>query len=389
MSSMMKRSLLIALILGLAFTGLSSEKKSKFPEQPFYAHFSGKIDGKHEFRLDLLSRTSNVGGDPVQASYYYEKIGAPIELTVSVKDGKLRMTENGEGGLQNVFEADWPADGKQLVIEGRWKSAKPKKDLPFTMKEDYSRSLAFEAHPLTRSIKLSKQSNKSPEGEFRALYLAPRPPGAKETPVVASIRKILGRAFFGESFDPKKSTTLALDNLAAEFAAEYRENVLPDWKAGDDAPYFSWSQDHGASVRFNDRDLVSVEHFTYSFSGGAHGNYGSAYYVFDLTNGKELGLADLFRDGYKTKLPPILERVFVKKYGEGAKYEAGKSMEEYGLLVDRLPVPDNFFVDRRGITFVYNPYEVGPYVLGGIDLLLTWDDLKGVLKANTPLDRLK
>lgn len=367
MSCMMKRSLLLALLLSFTFTGVFSETKppAKFPQQPFYAHFSGKIDGKHAFHLDFHSRATSVGGDPVQASYYYEKVGQPIALTVSVENGRLQMIENVEGPSKNVFEADWPVtkNDRAPVIEGRWKSSKPQKDLPFTMKEDYSRGLAFDARSLDKVIKLSEKSKKSPEGVFRALYLAPRAPGAKDTPAVTSVRKTLGRAYFGENFDPSKKTAVALDALAAEFAAEYRDNVLPDWKEGDDAPYYTWSQDHGATVRFNDRDLLSMEHFMYSFSGGAHGNYGSAYYVFDLTNGKELDYADLFRDGYKTKLPPLLERAYVQKYGQGAKYDASKSMEEYGLLVDRLPLPDNFYLDRRGITFAYNPYEVGPYIL--------------------------
>ena len=42
---------------------------------------------------------------------------------------------------------------------------------------------------------------------------------------------------------------------------------------------------------------------------------------------------------------------------------------------------DNFSFNKDGITFLYQPYAIGPYVMGMPELTIKYQDLKGVIKA--------
>ena len=45
------------------------------------------------------------------------------------------------------------------------------------------------------------------------------------------------------------------------------------------------------------------------------------------------------------------------------------------------PYPNgNFSVGKEGITWYFNPYDIAPYALGVIDVTLSWDQLKPLLK---------
>ncbi|MBO7378962.1 MAG: DUF3298 domain-containing protein, partial [Bacteroidales bacterium] len=41
-----------------------------------------------------------------------------------------------------------------------------------------------------------------------------------------------------------------------------------------------------------------------------------------------------------------------------------------------LDLPDNFFFTPKGITFVFQQYEIAPYAMGLISVTLTWDELQ-------------
>ena len=42
----------------------------------------------------------------------------------------------------------------------------------------------------------------------------------------------------------------------------------------------------------------------------------------------------------------------------------------------------NFFVTGKGMGFAYNPYEIGPYVMGEINIYIPFSDLKKYLKPD-------
>jgi hypothetical protein len=50
------------------------------------------------------------------------------------------------------------------------------------------------------------------------------------------------------------------------------------------------------------------------------------------------------------------------------------------LLVDEIEVTDNFFLTGKGICFVYQPYEIGPFSMGEQEIYIPFSDIRNLLK---------
>lgn len=50
------------------------------------------------------------------------------------------------------------------------------------------------------------------------------------------------------------------------------------------------------------------------------------------------------------------------------------------LLVDKIPVNNNFYFDSQNITFVYNQYEITAYAAGVVEISIPFSELKPYLK---------
>ena len=53
-------------------------------------------------------------------------------------------------------------------------------------------------------------------------------------------------------------------------------------------------------------------------------------------------------------------------------------LSELGFFPEYIGATENFQIDDRGITFFYNPYEIGCYALGGIEVTLTREELSAL-----------
>lgn len=111
-----------------------------------------------------------------------------------------------------------------------------------------------------------------------------------------------------------------------------------------------------------------------SYLGGAHGSYETEYHNYSLRDGYELCTADLFTT---EQLQALDERIRTKLYERyGATDDPGLSVA--GLFPDYIAATENFLVTPDGITFLYNPYEIGCYALGTIEVKFTKAELEAL-----------
>lgn len=103
--------------------------------------------------------------------------------------------------------------------------------------------------------------------------------------------------------------------------------------------------------------LVTYSVYSYSFLGGAHGNYATTYVNYDVEKGQVLTVGRIFADvqGLKTA---IMRELQLKPEYAGS------------LLVDKVPTVGNFYIEGALITFFYNPYDVACYAAGDIRVAL-------------------
>jgi hypothetical protein len=311
-------------------------------------------------------------GPHVYRGYYlYDKIGEPIDIWGSPDSSRGQQTkiyENGMGSDDVFF--DGKLDLEQGAFEGTWRSKR--NTFPFSLKTDFNDAVRFDV--------------------FYVQDSTPLLPGRSNSPVAVSTDAIVWPAAGVDGATAgliKKAITGGKDIPVQELLKRNVDSFLNTYKAGKEdfdtaslkdetmGASWNWTGDSDMKIVWNQHPLLVLENSDYEYTGGAHGNGGNSYRVFDLAKQKLLTPADVFKDGYKKALGPELEHAFRKKYNV-PKNETVKSW----LLVDRLEPNDNFILTNKGVVFSYTPYEIAAYALGQVDLFIPYEKIKAQLKED-------
>lgn len=110
------------------------------------------------------------------------------------------------------------------------------------------------------------------------------------------------------------------------------------------------------------------------YLGGAHGMNWVNYYVFDMVDKKQLALDDIIMPNQKVILEKIVKAEY-EKYLKANGMDIKEMAETWEFFLT-----DNFMLDDKGITFLYQPYAITPYVMGMPEFTIPYSRLKGVLK---------
>ncbi|MDR0403547.1 MAG: RsiV family protein [Treponema sp.] len=120
--------------------------------------------------------------------------------------------------------------------------------------------------------------------------------------------------------------------------------------------------------------LIARHSFVYT--GGAHPNYSTLYYVLDLKTPKALGLEDIIAEeglaGFHTAVDRELRRYSDELTDQPLSPETSLSG---GIFFEDSAVPANFYPAADGLHLHWNPYEIAAYVYGEIEISLDWDEL--------------
>lgn len=176
----------------------------------------------------------------------------------------------------------------------------------------------------------------------------------------AFVRMVVG----GEPSMPiSQAVDSAVTNL--HLMLEDQLSIVPDYSMG-------FVHELTSKNLLQNSRIISFELSSYSFTGGAHGNYGSALFTFRLNDGSLVQLTDIVQD--TASLRPLLEAGFV----ESKRAQTGETYELADLVFPEsipLPMPLQWCIVREGVRFTYNPYEVAAYAVGQTDIVLTWEKL--------------
>ncbi len=107
--------------------------------------------------------------------------------------------------------------------------------------------------------------------------------------------------------------------------------------------------------------VASVIFTISTYTGGAHPEPGMATFVYDLSNGRLLSYADIFRDtkGLLPFLSSYCRAELTKKLGDGPE----GSMIKAGTEEDMVNF-DLFSLNAGGLVVHFPPYQVAPYASG-------------------------
>ncbi len=109
-----------------------------------------------------------------------------------------------------------------------------------------------------------------------------------------------------------------------------------------------------------------------------HPQWADVYYMFDLNSGEPIRQDDIFDDSQESR-----QAIGYKLHEELVKL-AGSEEDIFAEAGSEL-LNGSFAFDDKGLTYYYQPYEVGPYMLGEPEAFLPKDWLMPYLKKDGKL----
>src|SRR5258705_7003962 len=328
----------------------------------WYKCYTGTID-KYPVTMHLYKT-----GHSYTGNYYYDSRQELIYCRGqdSIKDNTINVTSflpDQETTETFIFTLSGN------MIKGEWKAANGNnsRTLTFSAKEN-SGALAFDFVYTEGSAILRPKLKESPAASFEAASVWPK----GNSPF---LKKVI-REEFGQ-----KTSTEDIGKIFLRQKKEFLAGYLNDNKELKDedlkeAYSYNLDQTDHLMIVYQSPGLIVLAHSNYAYTGGAHGNYGTSYIPIDPAANKKIGLKDVINEDGQKQLSKFLERSFRRSYSLKDK----DSLSEGGLFENKIEPNNNFYITAKGIGFCYNPYEIGPYAMGEINLFIPFSELTPYLK---------
>ncbi len=380
-------SLALVLVVGIGVAGVVGCRRSSTPpptappaapaSTPQLAHaeggntpapetkyFKGSIGSSLDLQMKLVR-----SGDLLSGSYFYQRIGTRINLRGKVEaDGHFVLDEFDQAGKQTgIFKGLWTVDAQDGLIRlvGNW--SKP----PNEKGSDKMTAFSVREEPiaLTGDVELVakqiKESNKKLMYEIAAQY--PELSGGSN-PNFAKFNQLVR-------------------GVVTKEVAQFKKDVQPE-EGAEPRPEGSMGSDLqvGYEVALAQDDLVSVQFDIGSyFQGMAHPNAYTEVVNYDLKNGKQLKLSDLFKaDAKYLQTIATYAMADLKKQSK----EKGQELPDDLIQTGAGPVAKNYRswkITRKGLGINFDPYQVGPYAAGAHFVLVPYANLKDLINPQGPI----
>jgi hypothetical protein len=132
--------------------------------------------------------------------------------------------------------------------------------------------------------------------------------------------------------------------------------------------------------------LISVEFNVGSYyQGAAHPNSYTEVVNYDLKNGRQLKLSDLFKPG--SKYLQTLSSYAIADLKKQSK-EKGNALPEDQIQSGAGPAAKNYenvTITRKGLGINFDAYQVGPYAAGPQSVVVPYANLKDLINPDGPI----
>jgi hypothetical protein len=178
--------------------------------------------------------------------------------------------------------------------------------------------------------------------------------------IIDKVNKLLEYEFM-------QSVTWFNETIVDSFYLEQSDAILP------------FTFETGYQIEYNSKGFISLTLDHYQFTGGVHGNYFSVGYNIDMKDGSILTLNDIIVDGSIDMLTYECEESILESYSANSLLEAGLFEDEITLSIDQ-----DFYIIPGAIVLQFDPYEIGPYVMGEIVTEIPFEKIKDILQEELP-----
>ncbi|HEX6718440.1 MAG TPA: DUF3298 and DUF4163 domain-containing protein [Pyrinomonadaceae bacterium] len=325
-------------------------------------YFKGSIGSSLDLQMKLVRN-----GDQLAGSYFYQKVGTRIDLRGNVdKDGNLTLEEFDQGGKQTgVFKGLWTADPNDglVTLAGNW--SRP----PSEKGSDKKTAFSVHEEPISFTGDVDLVSKQVKESNKKLMY-----------EISVQYPQLTG----GNNPNFEKFNQAARGSMTKKVAA-FKKDVAPA-EGEEPRPEGSMGSDLNVSyeVALAQDDLVSIKFVVGSYyQGAAHPNTGSEVINYDLKNGKQLKLSDLFKPGSK-----YLQAIATYCIADLKKQAKDKGLLEEEIQNGAAASAKNYqswTITKRGLGITFDAYQVGPYAAGPQYVLVPYSSLKDVINPDGPV----
>ena len=163
------------------------------------------------------------------------------------------------------------------------------------------------------------------------------------------------------------------EHIAQSFIQDYKSFKIdfPDYQIG-------WYVKVFSEITYESEEIMSFRIDSESYTGGAHPNSRTAFYVIDKQLKSELSTSDIIADTSKFK--NMLEAEFRRLKG----ISGDQSFADRGYYINDgdFLLNNNIGISDTKIMVHFNPYEIAPYAEGATTIEMNKTDLKGILKID-------
>ena len=205
------------------------------------------------------------------------------------------------------------------------------------------------------SYKYSDESSASIYVDFSVEYVV----SSMNSSVASNINSAIIQHVFGKQEEASVPRMLE----------QFKDNVVEEYRSESDGANWSRTGKSYFSTNYGQYRSYVLE-FT-SNEGASKPMVNKIGTVFNMKSGKEVDVTEFFLPGYDMTLCPVISRLRNDGKNAGVKYYS-----------DKLISTNNYTVSSKGITFIYNPYDVAPASAGVIEITVPWSEIKSIINKD-------
>lgn len=199
----------------------------------------------------------------------------------------------------------------------------------------------------------------------------------------STLERLFSRIAFGDQY-ASLSPRAAVDTYIRDMSSEYTiQDQYSQEMSQEDLNELKSDLRLSTKIGYIDSLVISVhKDLAEYYAGAVHGNYGTGFYNIDHRTKTLLRESDYFVEDYAAQLTKILQRRLLIGY----KVKTLEELEEKeGISAADITPNDNCSIGPKGLTYIYNPYEIAPYALGQITIFVPYEDLQPILRPGSIL----
>ena len=216
-------------------------------------------------------------------------------------------------------------------------------------------------------------------------------PGSVSDSLSNRINKTLQRVTFGSDYT-NMSPSEAMNQAINNYMTSYRNELLPyyeaDLKKGmqkeELPPWYNYHYTITSELSVARDSIYNYIVTNHQFTGGAHPNSFSSWTNIITHSGKVLTKEDVFVENSEEEVIQLIGQHLLEEVNSRLETDSITSIQglrDNGILLNvDLYNPDNFLVTDEGVKFLYNRYDIAPYVVGDFQITVPYAEIENLMK---------